>query len=218
METSVDDGGATSSVRDRGILPVEARIRGDTKLRRTQLGDAAAIEANAADIEGVDDSSGLSIYVEDETTTSFPGGLVNLSLLPSFRHHVLLDIWRNKSRGFLKCICHGSQVLVWETIQGHPEKEMVLRYTTKKNAPPVHEMAFYLGSVRFLDVIEPHNPIHAEGNITPENAIIMADVIIALLSGVEDEIEEMVTAMIAHSDEATTSTVVGHGSEVEKDL
>ncbi|KAK9163095.1 hypothetical protein Syun_003997 [Stephania yunnanensis] len=31
-------------------------------------------------------------------------------------------------------------------------------HTTKKKAPPVYEIAFYLGSTRFMDVIEPHNP------------------------------------------------------------
>lgn len=27
-----------------------------------------------------------------------------------------------------------------------------------KGAPPVHDIAFYIGSMRYMDIIEPHNP------------------------------------------------------------
>ncbi|KAK9151492.1 hypothetical protein Syun_009801 [Stephania yunnanensis] len=52
METSVDDGGATSSVRDRGVLTAKVETRGDTELSRTPSGDATTIMANVADVEG----------------------------------------------------------------------------------------------------------------------------------------------------------------------
>ncbi|KAK9112432.1 hypothetical protein Scep_019951 [Stephania cephalantha] len=82
-----------------------------TELSRTPTGDGVGSEDNAAEIED-EDSPSTSTYAEDETTTSFPGGSTTLDLLPSFCYHVLLDIWRNKARGFLKCINHGSQVSV----------------------------------------------------------------------------------------------------------
>ncbi|KAK9087100.1 hypothetical protein Syun_029494 [Stephania yunnanensis] len=69
METSINDEGATSSIRDKGVLTDGVEIRGETELSRTLLGDVAAIEANVADIEGADDSSGSSAHEEDETTT-----------------------------------------------------------------------------------------------------------------------------------------------------
>ncbi|KAK9130576.1 hypothetical protein Sjap_011063 [Stephania japonica] len=43
-------------------------------------------------------------------------------------------------------------------------------------------------------------------NITPENAIALADAIINFLSGVKDE-EEIVTTTTTHIDAATTSTI-----------
>ncbi|KAK9168816.1 hypothetical protein Syun_000956 [Stephania yunnanensis] len=84
METGVNDGGATSSVGDRGVLTIGAGIREDTELSRTPSGDALAIEVNAVDIEGTDDSFSSSTHVQNEMTTLFPGGLTNLSFLPSF--------------------------------------------------------------------------------------------------------------------------------------
>ncbi|KAK9083491.1 hypothetical protein Scep_029962 [Stephania cephalantha] len=58
--------------------------------------------------------------------TSFPGGPLDLSILPSFRNHVLVDNWNDiKGRGYLKCINHGIQITHWETITHHPKKEMI---------------------------------------------------------------------------------------------
>ncbi|KAK9082487.1 hypothetical protein Syun_031690 [Stephania yunnanensis] len=187
-------------------------------------GDAAVTEANAADIEGADDSSSSSIHAEDETSTSFPGGPVNLSLLSSFRHHVLLEIWRNKSRGFLKCINYGSQVSVWETIQGNPEKERVKNYDPQfweewdnhliakerhgEKASHLWQAASgFLKWFQFVSHPFAENPEHVSevdeedestlvdillismprANITLENAIAMADAVLTLLSGVQDE-------------------------------
>ncbi|KAK9093148.1 hypothetical protein Syun_028059 [Stephania yunnanensis] len=155
-ETGIEHGGATFSVRDRDGLAPGGESREGTELSRT-LTDGIGSDDNVVDIEGADSPSTL-LHAEDETTTPFLGGPTTLDLLPLFHHHMLLDIWMNKARGFLKCINHGSQVSIWQTIQTQPEKEKVFWHTTKKNAPPVHEMAFYLGSMRFMDGIEPRNP------------------------------------------------------------
>ncbi|KAK9134678.1 hypothetical protein Syun_014008 [Stephania yunnanensis] len=45
----------------------------------------------------------------------------------------------------------------------------------------------------------------SRANIIAENAIVMADVVIAFLYGVEDEKEEMVMAATTHIGRATTS-------------
>ncbi|KAK9145241.1 hypothetical protein Sjap_005144 [Stephania japonica] len=84
VETRVKYWGATTSVGDKGLLTVEVRSREDTELGHTPSGDAATTKANVEYIEGVDDSSSTSTYAEDEMTTSFPGGMTNLSLCPSF--------------------------------------------------------------------------------------------------------------------------------------
>ncbi|KAK9167051.1 hypothetical protein Scep_002242 [Stephania cephalantha] len=31
--------------------------------------------------------------------------------------------------------------------------------TTLKGAPPVHDIVFYHGPMKFMDIVEPHNPI-----------------------------------------------------------
>ncbi|KAK9092849.1 hypothetical protein Syun_027760 [Stephania yunnanensis] len=82
---------------------------------------------------------------EDEIATSFPGGQTTLELLPSFRYHVLLDIWRNKRNlGAL---------------------DVALRFR-----------------------------LMPKTNVTAENAIAVADAVIAFLPGVEEEEEDTVTA------------------------
>ncbi|KAK9082501.1 hypothetical protein Syun_031822 [Stephania yunnanensis] len=228
MDTGVDDGGATSSVGDRGVLTIRVGIKEEIELSRTPPGDAATAEANAADIEGVDDSSGSSIHAEDETSTSFPGGLVNLSLLPSFQHHVLLDIWRNKSRGFLKCAdpssskpgkekagrCpnlkrghhsynpqfweewdnhliakerHGENANhLWQVASGFLKWFQSVSYPFAENPKHVSEVDEEDESTLALDVVLRFRSMQ-RANITLENAIAMADAILTLLSGVQDE-------------------------------
>ncbi|KAK9098437.1 hypothetical protein Syun_025482 [Stephania yunnanensis] len=110
----MEHGGATSFVRDRNGLALRGESREGTELSRTPM-DGVGSEDNAVDIKGANYPS-TSSHAEEETTTSFPNGPTTLDLLPSFRHHVLLDIWRNKARRFLKCINHGSQVSIWHTI------------------------------------------------------------------------------------------------------
>ncbi|KAK9107793.1 hypothetical protein Syun_023804 [Stephania yunnanensis] len=86
----------SESAEERERADVGLGFRGDIELSRTPSGDAAPIDANVADVEGADDSSGLSAHAKDEMATLFPGGPANLSLLLSFQHHVLVEIWRNK--------------------------------------------------------------------------------------------------------------------------
>ncbi|KAK9087421.1 hypothetical protein Syun_029815 [Stephania yunnanensis] len=62
-------------------------------------------------------------------------------------------------------------------------------------------------SVEALDIALQFISIQ-RANIAPENAIVMADVVIALLYGVRDDEEEMMTAMTTYNDGATTSTTV----------
>ncbi|KAK9169725.1 hypothetical protein Syun_001865 [Stephania yunnanensis] len=122
-ETRMEHGATSSFVWDKDGLTLGAASRDGTEISCTPTHGVGS-EDNAVDIEGAYSPSTLS-DAEDEMATSFPGGPTTLELLSSFCHHVLLDVWRNKSRGFLKCINHGSRVLVWRTIQLHPEKEWV---------------------------------------------------------------------------------------------
>ncbi|KAK9143527.1 hypothetical protein Syun_012927 [Stephania yunnanensis] len=161
-ENGMEHKGATSSVGDRDGLTPGGESREGTELSHTLM-DGVGFEDNVVDIKGADSPS-TSSHAEDETTTSFPGGLTTLDLLPSFRHHVLLDIRRNKV----------------------------------------------------------HIVIPLLNQFTAENAIAMVDTLIAFLSGVEEEEEDMVTGTTTHIDRATTSTAtamapktsVEHASEV----
>ncbi|KAK9150597.1 hypothetical protein Syun_008906 [Stephania yunnanensis] len=128
-ETGVEHGAASSFVGDKDGFTPGGASRDGTEISRTPTYGVGS-EDNVVDIEGANSPS-TSSDAEDEMTTSFHGGATTLELLPSFCHHVLLDIWRNN----------------------------VFWHTTKKKAPPVHKMDFYLGSMRFMDVIKPHNPV-----------------------------------------------------------
>ncbi|KAK9107490.1 hypothetical protein Syun_023501 [Stephania yunnanensis] len=120
-ETGMEHEGATSFIGDRDGLASRAKSREGTELSYTPT-DGVGSEDNVVDFEGVDSSS-TPLHTENEMTTSFPNGLTTLDPLLSFCNHVLLDIWRNKARGFLKCINHGSQVSIWQTIQAYLKKE-----------------------------------------------------------------------------------------------
>ncbi|KAK9143526.1 hypothetical protein Syun_012926 [Stephania yunnanensis] len=55
-------------------------------------------------------------------------------------------------------------------------------------------------------VVDEYEPtLMPKTNVTAENAIAMANAVIAFLSGVEDENEDMVTGTTTHNDRATTS-------------
>ncbi|KAK9114314.1 hypothetical protein Syun_021111 [Stephania yunnanensis] len=66
--------------------------KGGTKASRTPSGRYSAETGEGE--ECFDTSTDLA----DLDATSFPSGLSDLNLPPSFKHHVLLDIWRNKFR------------------------------------------------------------------------------------------------------------------------
>ncbi|KAK9121267.1 hypothetical protein Syun_018884 [Stephania yunnanensis] len=105
--------------------------------------DGVGSEDNVVDIKGADSPS-TSSDAEDEMATSFPCGPTTLELLPSFHHHVLLDIWRNK--------------------RNRRTFDVALRF---RSMPKTNVMA--------------------------ENAIAMADAVIAFLSGFEEEEEDTMT-------------------------
>ncbi|KAK9107094.1 hypothetical protein Syun_023105 [Stephania yunnanensis] len=143
--------------------------RDDTEVSRTPSN-------NVVDIEGEEDSVGTSTFVEDETTNSFRGGPSNLSLLPSFKHHELLDIWRNKSIGraisFLKSdvmqAIHGK--LLQNIFNGFSRSVTRMQ---KLVADDEDESTLFRSMPRV--------------NIIAKNAIAMADAVMVFLSGVEDE-------------------------------
>ncbi|CAL5379579.1 unnamed protein product [Camellia sinensis] len=64
------------------------------------------------DIPEVDHSTDMSGSSE-EFTTSFPGGLVDPSILTNFSCHVATKIWNNEERDLLRCLNHGSKVANW---------------------------------------------------------------------------------------------------------
>ncbi|KAK9128344.1 hypothetical protein Syun_017141 [Stephania yunnanensis] len=118
----------TISVYDKDIIVKGTDGSGSTggiKACRTQSGSDPAESG-----EG-EDCFDMSNNLADLDATSFPGGPSNLSLIPSFSHHTLLDIWRNK--------------VIWND--------------TFKGAPLVHDIAFYFGLMLFMDIVEQHNPI-----------------------------------------------------------
>ncbi|KAK9163243.1 hypothetical protein Syun_004145 [Stephania yunnanensis] len=118
----------------------------------------------------------IDLELENPERTRKTASPSDLSLLSSFRNHVLVDIWNGiEGRRYLKCINHGIQIVPYETITRHPEKETVdllidkakpdkLRYdevnwdNTSKGSPLISEIAFYNKTLRYLDVIELHNP------------------------------------------------------------
>jgi hypothetical protein len=47
-------------------------------------------------------------------TSAFPGGPIDVSLLPSFTSHVAVHIWYGRERGPIKCISHGYKIKDWD--------------------------------------------------------------------------------------------------------
>ncbi|KAK9107781.1 hypothetical protein Syun_023792 [Stephania yunnanensis] len=138
---------ATSSfVGDRDGLTPRGASRDGTEIGRT-ITDGVGSEDKIVDIEGANSPS-TSSDAEDEMATSFPGGLTTLELLPSFCHHVLLDIWRNKV----------TRVNDEDEAYNRRALDIALRFRSMPKT-----------------------------NVVAENAITMADAVIAFLSGVEEE-------------------------------
>ncbi|KAK9160917.1 hypothetical protein Syun_007258 [Stephania yunnanensis] len=159
-------GGITFSIDGRDGLTLGGQCREGTELSRTPT-NGVGFEDNVVHIKGAD-SSNTSSHSKDEASTSFPGGSTTLDLLPSFRHHVLLDIWRNTDS------LNASTMVLKFQFCG------ISSHTRRRTMPKT--------------------------NVTAENAIAMADAMIAFLSGVEGEEEDMVTGTTTHSDGAITST------------
>ncbi|KAK9083388.1 hypothetical protein Scep_029859 [Stephania cephalantha] len=80
---------------------------------------------------------------------------------------------------------------------------LVIWDNTLKGAPPVHDIAFYHGPMKFMDIIKPHNPIKV--NLTIDEAFQMANQVIAFLSDAEHTYHST-TATASESEGGTTST------------
>ncbi|KAK9092776.1 hypothetical protein Syun_027687 [Stephania yunnanensis] len=180
---------------------------GGTEVSRTPSG------SDSVEIEEGEECFYTSIDLADLDATSFLCGPSDLSFLPSFRHHMILDSWRNK--------------VIWNN--------------TFKGAPPIHDIALYFGPTWFMDIVEPHNPTrysyearfwedwegHLESvkrrgekvdypyqaapdyiewdSVTIADVFKMADRVIAFLLGAEHIYES--TGTTTQSEGGTTSTV-----------
>ncbi|KAK9088463.1 hypothetical protein Scep_027545 [Stephania cephalantha] len=120
---------------------------------RSRLGECTKGVRSPTDFakEGDEDAFfDTSTHKANAYATSFSGGPSDLSLLPSFTNHVLLDIWRNKGRGILKCINHGYQISTWKTIKQRPEKERVAKLINDSSLAPLGYISYDGGNMVYI--------------------------------------------------------------------